>query len=151
MDNTSQEENTLLDLIWEEVDRRGWNQAQLVKASGIPQPVASRLLNRNKIMQNIKVGNMGQVLNALDLLSQEPCQCPVKCGPEMQGWCRKVMLVIESGTNWAEILKLAIESCATSVMAERKITNAEKTLSSGHNSDTQKEPVKSIGSNEKAG
>jgi len=66
MNNISQEKNPLVDIILNEMRRRGWNTMKLSKESGVVQPVISRFLNGSI---NIKVENIFNILKSLDLLS----------------------------------------------------------------------------------
>lgn len=66
-----QEKNTMSELIFFEMKKVGWNQTDLSKASGVDQPVISRLLRgrlTGKGGKQISVDNIFKILKALNLL-----------------------------------------------------------------------------------
>jgi transcriptional regulator with XRE-family HTH domain len=132
MEYSSQEKNPLVEMIKQAISIKKWKQNKLAKASGVAQPVISRLLNGSS---NISIDNIYNILNCLDILQikkgvhEQQDQYSFMCGwpDEHIELCKALKNILDSGDKIAIAAILSnIAAFSDSVKRKIRIDELEK-------------------------
>lgn len=135
MNIKSQEENPLVEIIRRAMDDKIWNANKLALASGVAQPVISRLLGGSI---NIKVASIYKILYCLDLL-QSQSSFGSAWPEEVKKACRdlaKILLSANEVVKQAILANLAVFKLT--LEQEERIGNLEREVKERRKRESQR-------------